>query len=179
MSCSTPEVSGHDRSAAVLTVSDSCSRGEKKDLSGPAVADALERGGFRVVQRSIVGDERDAIQEKLIDLCGMARLVVTTGGTGIAPRDVTPEATRAVCERVIEGIAEVMRASGMSKTRFAALSRGVCGVRKTSLILNLPGSPAGAVESLESVVDLLSHALELLAGNTGHGIGSWGHRAIR
>jgi len=168
MSCSTPEGLGHDRSAAVLTVSDSCSRGEKKDLSGPAVANALERHGFRVVERGIVGDEWDAIQKKLITLCGVARLVVTTGGTGIAPRDVTPEATRAVCERVIEGIAEVMRTSGRAKTRFAALSRGVCGVRGASLILNLPGSPTGAVESLEAVVDLVPHALELLAGKTTH-----------
>jgi len=175
MSCSTPEGPPHGSaktaqiSAAVLTVSDSCSRGEKKDLSGPAVAEALERRGIRAIRREIVGDERDRIQQKLIALCGVARLVVTTGGTGIAPRDVTPEATRAVCERLIEGVAEAMRASGMAKIRFAALSRGVCGVRGTSLILNLPGSPAGAVESLDAVVDLLPHALELLAGNTEHG----------
>ena len=173
MSCSTPEASGHPAnaaqiSAAVLTVSDSCSRGEKKDLSGPAVAEALERRGFRVVRCGIVSDERDKIQKELIALCGVARLVVTTGGTGIAPRDVTPEATRAVCERVIEGIAEVMRASGMVKTRFAALSRGICGMRGASLILNLPGSPSGAVESLEGVADLLPHALDLLAGETSH-----------
>src|SRR5208337_1041830 len=97
--------------------------------------------------------------EKLIELCGLARLVVTTGGTGIAPRDVTPEATAAVCERLVEGVAERMRFAGMTKTRFAALSRAVCGVRGTSLVLNLPGSPGGAVESLESVMDLLPHAL--------------------
>ncbi|MFZ3339325.1 MAG: MogA/MoaB family molybdenum cofactor biosynthesis protein [Terriglobales bacterium] len=155
-------------SAAVVTVSDSCSRGEKVDLSGPAVAEALERHGFLVVGRAVVGDERDVIQEKLVELCATVRLVVTTGGTGIAPRDVTPEATRAVCERLIEGIAEQMRAEGMRKTRFAALSRAVCGVHGTSLILNLPGSPPGAVESLEAVVDLLPHALELVAGKTDH-----------
>jgi len=143
-------------------------RGEKKDLSGPAVAEALERRNFHVVARGVVADERAAIQEKLMELCRLARLVVTTGGTGIAPRDVTPEATSAVCDRLVEGIAEQMRIQGVRKTRFAALSRAVCGVRGTSLILNLPGSPAGAVESLESVVDLLPHALELIAGRTEH-----------
>ncbi len=115
-----------------------------------------------------MSDEQGAIQEKLIQMCRATRLVVTTGGTGIASRDVTPEATRAVCDRLIEGIAERMRAEGMRKTRFAALSRAVCGVRGKSLILNLPGSPAGAVESLEAVIDLLPHALELLAGKTAH-----------
>ncbi|MGB8012672.1 MAG: MogA/MoaB family molybdenum cofactor biosynthesis protein [Terriglobales bacterium] len=172
MSSSTPEASTVagtvDRTAAVLTVSDSCSRGERVDLSGPAVAEALERHNFLVVMRSVVADERAAIQEKLIELCRSSRLVVTTGGTGIAPRDVTPEATSAVCDRLVEGIAEQMRLQGAQKTRFAALSRAVCGVRGASLILNLPGSPAGAVESLEAVMDLLPHALELLAGKTAH-----------
>ena len=152
----------------MLTVSDSCSRGEKVDLSGPAVAQALARRNFQVVVRGMVADERTAIQEKLIELCRSAQLVVTTGGTGIAPRDVTPEATSAVCDRLVEGIAEQMRLQGAHTTRFAALSRAVCGVRGTSLVLNLPGSPAGAVESLEAVMDLLPHALELIAGKTGH-----------
>jgi molybdopterin adenylyltransferase len=169
MSSSTPDTKSAGMRAAVLTVSDSCSRGEKVDLSGPAVAKALERRKFQVVVRSIVADERSAIEEKLIELCRSARLVVTTGGTGLAPRDITPEATSAVCERLVEGIAEQMRLAGMRKTRHAALSRAVCGVRATSLILNLPGSPAGAVESLEAVVDLLPHALELIAGKTEHG----------
>jgi len=154
--------------AAVLTVSDSCSRGDKADLSGPAVAQALTRRNFQVLLRSLVADERDAIQEKLIELCRSARLVVTTGGTGIAPRDVTPEATAAICDRMVEGIGEQMRLQGMRKTRFAALSRGLCGIRGTSLILNLPGSPAGAIESLEAVIDLLPHAMELIAGKTEH-----------
>jgi molybdopterin adenylyltransferase len=172
MSSSTPDASlkqaANGTTAAVLTVSDSCSRGEKVDLSGPAVAEALGRRCFQVAARSMVSDERAAIQEKLIELCRSARLVVTTGGTGIAPRDVTPEATIAVCDRLVEGIAEQMRLQGMRKTRFAALSRAVCGVRGTSLILNLPGNPAGAVESLEAVIDLLPHALELIAGKTEH-----------
>jgi molybdenum cofactor synthesis domain-containing protein len=138
------------------------------DLSGPAVAEALARRHFQVVAHLVVADDRTAIQEKLIELCRSARLVVTTGGTGIAPRDVTPEATAAVCDRLVEGIAEQMRLRGMSKTSFAALSRAVCGVRGSSLILNLPGSPTGAVESLEAVMDLLPHALELIAGKTEH-----------
>jgi molybdopterin adenylyltransferase len=165
---SIPDGSLHAMTAAVLTVSDSCSRGERVDLSGPAVAEDLGRRNFQVVACGVVADERTAIQEKLIELCKSARLVVTTGGTGIAPRDVTPEATSAVCERLVEGIAEQMRLRGAQKTRFAALSRAVCGVRGTSLILNLPGSPAGAIESLEAVMDLLPHALELIAGKTGH-----------
>ena len=154
--------------AAVLTVSDSCARGEKTDLSGPAVAEALERRGFRVAVRSVVADDKAVIQDKLIELSRSARLVVTTGGTGVAPRDVTPEATRAVSERLVEGIAEQMRAEGVKKTKFAALSRAVCGTRGTSLILNLPGSPAGAVDALASVIDLLPHVLDLLEGRTDH-----------
>jgi molybdopterin adenylyltransferase len=181
MSSSTPDAGGRDdrtgsagltttglTTAAVLTVSDSCFRGEKEDISGPSVAKALERRNFQVVAQSIVADERDAIQQKLIELCLSSRLVITTGGTGIAPRDITPEATVAVCDRLVEGIAEHMRSEGMRKTRFAALSRAVCGIRGISLILNLPGSPTGAVESLEAVIDLLPHALQLIAGDTRH-----------
>ena len=163
MSSSTPELT-----AAVLTVSDSSHRGEREDLGGPAVAAALERKQFKVVARQIVPDEESAICEALIGLSGRARFVVTTGGTGIAPRDVTPEATRAVCDRLLEGVTERMRAEGAKTTKFAALSRAVCGVRGHTLILNLPGKPSGAVESLESVIELIPHALQLLSGDTKH-----------
>jgi len=169
MSSSTPEPSPEIWTAAVLTVSDSCARGERADLSGPAVAEALRKRRFSIVGTEIISDEQAFIQKAILYWTAEARLVVTTGGTGIAERDVTPEATRGVCERLLEGVAERMRSEGSKKTPFAALSRGVCGVRGTSLILNLPGSPAGAVESLETVADLLPHALELLAGKTEHG----------
>ena len=116
----------------------------------------------------MVPDEQPAIEKAILYWIAEARLVATTGGTGIAARDVTPEATRNVCERVLEGVAERMRAEGSKKTPFAALSRGVCGVRGKSLILNLPGSPNGAIDSLESVIGLLPHAIEILGGKTQH-----------
>jgi len=163
-----PAAAAPSLTAAVLTVSDSCARGERADTSGSAVAELLIRHKFSVVATEIVADELLGIQKALALLAEEAPLVVTTGGTGIAVRDVTPEATRAVCDRFVEGIAEKMRAEGSKKTPFAALSRGVCGVRGKSLILNLPGSPKGAVESLEAVIALLPHALQLLAGNTSH-----------
>ncbi|MGH9529176.1 MAG: MogA/MoaB family molybdenum cofactor biosynthesis protein [Terriglobales bacterium] len=154
--------------AAVLTVSDSCSCGERVDQSGPAVSNVLKESVFVVIAAEVVPDDQAAIQKAILDLAGRAALVVTTGGTGIAARDVTPEATRAICDRLIEGISERIRFEGSKKTPFAALSRGVCGVCNGSLVLNLPGSPKGAVESLQAVIDLLPHALELLRGNTAH-----------
>lgn len=154
--------------AAVVTVSDSCSRGERADVSGPAVAEALKKSGFRIVATQIVQDDSMQIQNALVHLALEARLIVTTGGTGIAPRDVTPEATEAICDRLIDGIGERMRLEGAKKTAFAALSRGVCGVREKTLILNVPGSPTGAVESLQAVLELIPHALDLLEGHTEH-----------
>ena len=154
--------------AAVLTVSDSVARGEREDLSGPATAGLLRQNGFTITEQRVIADERQAIEAALTELAGLVQLVVTTGGTGIAERDVTPEATRAVCSRLIEGIPEKIRAAGLAKTRYAVLSRGLCGVRGRTLILNLPGSPQGAVESLEAVIDILPHVLDLLAGKTGH-----------
>ena len=154
--------------AAVLTVSDSVARGKREDLSGPATAGLLRQKGFAIAEQRVIADEQPAIEAALVELAGLVQLVVTTGGTGIAERDVTPEATRAVCSRLIEGIPEKIRAVGLAKTRYAVLSRGLCGVRGKALILNLPGSPQGAVESLEAVIDILPHVLDLLAGKTGH-----------
>lgn len=173
MSSSTTEKSA-ERSApaalaaAVVTVSDSCSRGERSDVSGPAVAEVLKKLGFRVVATRIVPDDSMQIQNALVHLALEAHLIVTTGGTGIALRDVTPEATEAICDRVIDGFGERMRLEGSKKTTFAALSRGICGVRGKTLILNVPGSPNGAVESLQAVADLIPHALNLLDGKTEH-----------
>lgn len=154
--------------AAVLTISDSCVRGERTDVSGPAVVEALKKFGFEVRATSIVQDDSMQIQNALTRLTQKARFIATTGGTGIAPRDVTREATVAICDRLIDGVAERMRREGEKKTPFAALSRGVCGVHDKTIILNLPGSPSGAVESLESVVKLIPHALNLLDGKTDH-----------
>jgi len=156
------------KTAAVLTISDSSFQKQREDLSGPAVARQLEAAGFTVVHRSVLPDEKDQIQARLLECCELTRLVVTTGGTGIALRDVTPEATRPILERLIEGIPERMRADGFRKTTYAALSRGLCGTRGKTLILNLPGSPAGATESLASVIGLLGHIIDLLDGKTGH-----------
>ena len=154
--------------AAVLTISDSSHRGSREDLSGPRLQLCLNDAGFEVVLTRVLPDDAAQIVTALREAAAQARFVVTTGGTGISARDVTPEATRAVCDRLIEGVAEQMRVEGLKKTKFAALSRGVCGTLGSSLVLNLPGSPGGAEQSLKSVLHLVPHALDLLAGKTEH-----------
>jgi molybdopterin adenylyltransferase len=144
-------------------VSDRCARGEREDLSGPAVADLLREYGFSVDGHLTVADEQEAIEDALRCAAGVHRLIVTTGGTGLTVRDVTPEATCAVCTRLLDGLAEQMRAEGLKETPFAVLSRGVCGVLGNALIVNVPGAPRGAVTSLCAVLPVLSHALQLLA----------------
>ena len=171
-SCAAPP----DLTAAVITISDSCASGQRADLSGPAVVEALKQRHFSILATMIIPDDQPVIEQSLLRLASEVSLVVTTGGTGISVRDVTPEATRAVCDRLLEGVAERMRFEGMKKTPFAALSRGLCGVHGKSLLLNLPGSPAGAVQSLEAVIELLPHAIELLGGNSEQG---WGIHSTR
>ena len=154
--------------AVVITVSDSRTSGQRPDTSGPAVAERLRTAGFVVDGPHLVADEQPLIEAALRRFAADAPLVVTTGGTGIAPRDVTPEATRAVCDRILDGFAERMRAAGARRTRFAALSRALSGTSGRTLIINLPGSPEGAVTSLEAVLDLIPHALLLLSGAEAH-----------
>jgi molybdopterin adenylyltransferase len=155
------------RTAIVITASDRSSAGDREDTSGRAVAERLEGLGF-AVERMVIPDDRARIEATLVAAATRHRLVITTGGTGLTPRDVTPQATLAVVDYEVPGIAEAMRAEGRRNTPMAALSRGVVGVRGGSLIANLPGSPNGALESLEALVPVLDHALETLAGPFDH-----------
>lgn len=156
------------RTALVITASDRSAAGTREDASGTALADRLADLGF-AVERRVVPDDQAAIAAALRDGATIHPLIVTTGGTGLTPRDVTPQATLDVIDYEVPGLAEAMRADGRAKTPFAALSRSVVGVRGRSLIVNTPGSPKGALESLEAVIPVLDHALETLAGPHDHG----------
>src|SRR5438270_7838231 len=155
---------------AIVTVSDSVVAGTREDRSGRLLRERVEALGWKVNAQDLVPDEQDQITAALRRFTdsGQFSLVLTTGGTGAALRDVTPEATRAVIEREVPGMAELMRAEGRKSTAFAALSRGLAGTRGKSLIVNLPGSPKGAVESLDAIAKLVPHVVDLLEGRTSH-----------
>ncbi len=153
--------------AAILTVSDKGSRGQRTDESGPALARWLGEHGVEIAASALVADEQALIARTLEQWCdaGESDLVLTTGGTGVSPRDVTPEATLQVVERIIPGFSESMRAASLGKTPFAMIARGICGIRHRTLILNLPGSPAAAVENLEAVWAAVPHAIRKIQGD--------------
>ena len=156
--------------AAVLTVSDGVAGGTRLDGSGDALVDLLTDRGFSVVRRRVVPDESPVVSAAIVGLAGEARLVVTTGGTGLGPRDHTPEATREVVDREAPGLAWLMLKAGLDSTPMAALSRGLVGTIGSTLVVNLPGNPVGAVESLTALFPVMGHALELLAGHTEHSL---------
>ncbi|MFH1718917.1 MAG: MogA/MoaB family molybdenum cofactor biosynthesis protein [Planctomycetota bacterium] len=153
---------------AILTVSDSCSQGKREDISGRTIAEMLAEDKFEICERRIVADNLDAIADALRHFSDKdVDVVLTTGGTGLGPRDLTPEATASVCQRMVPGLGEMMRAEGLQKTRNAILSRGTAGICGKTLVINLPGSPRGVTESLEIILDVLPHAVEMMAGG-GH-----------
>jgi molybdopterin adenylyltransferase len=156
--------------AVVITVSDSSSRGEREDVSGPRVKAHLEAAGFTVAPILVVPDEAVIVSQRLRDFAGGGQcdVIFTTGGTGVAQRDITPEATRQVIDKEIPGFGELMRAEGLKHTTLAPLSRATAGTLGRTLIVNLPGSPKGAVESLDAILGLVPHVHKLLCGETGH-----------
>jgi molybdenum cofactor synthesis domain-containing protein len=154
---------------AILTVSDSCSQRKREDVSGQTIKNMLDADKFEICQYKVVPDEREDIKKELVGFADEVKvdIVFTTGGTGLGHRDVTPEATAAVCEKMVPGPAEAMRSEGLKKTKTAILSRGVAGIRGNTLIVNLPGSPKAVKESLEIILDILPHAKDMLLGR-GH-----------
>lgn len=150
---------------AVLTMSDKGSKGERDDLSGPLIADLLKPIGAEVKYAEILPDEKKLIKEKLLHYCGKVDVIFTTGGTGLSPRDVTPDATLEVIEREVSGIAEAMRLEGYKKTHRSILSRAVAGIRGKTMIINLPGSPKAVRENLEVILDVIPHAVEKIKGD--------------
>lgn len=154
---------------AVITSSDKGYRGEREDLSGPAVKEIVEAAGYQVVSMDILPDDREMLSARMAEIAdlGLAELILTTGGTGFSQRDVTPEATEDVIERRVPGIPEAMRAFSLTITKRAMLSRATAGIRKKTLIINLPGSPKAVRESLEVVMDSLGHGIEILTGEAG------------
>lgn len=165
------------RTAAVLTISDRGARGEREDLSGTALCEKLAAEGYLIETRMVVPDEVEEIGRVLRELSdtGKTALIITTGGTGVAPRDVTPEATMAVIDRIVPGMAEAMRSAGLAKTPHAMISRGIAGIRGTSLIVNLPGSPRGALENLQVLLPALPHALNKIQGDVADCADAEGH----
>ncbi len=159
----------HVNSAHVITISDGASHGQREDKSGPALVGVLYANQYEVTGPEIVPDERDRIAAAITKAAGGgSNLVITTGGTGLGPRDVTPQATASVIDYDVPGLTELMRRAGFASTPMAALTRGIAGVRGQTLVVNVPGSPKGAVESLEAVMPVLEHALALLRGDTKH-----------
>jgi len=160
----------HNLRAKILVLSDLATKGEREDRSGPAIRDILEAHGWQAPSLELLPDDLDQIRDRLIAWTDSedCDAIFTSGGTGIGPRDVTPEATRSVIETEVPGLAELMRSEGTKSTPMAALSRAIAGVRKGKLIVNLPGSPRGARESLESIMEVLPHAIDQIQGRTEH-----------
>jgi len=156
--------------AVVITVSDACARGEREDLSGAALVELLQDANATIVDRQVVSDDLDPLVQLLVDSAERSdvNLILTTGGTGLGPRDNTPEATRQIIEREAQGISEAMRVETLKQTPLAMISRGVSGVCSSTLIINLPGSPKAVKESFAIIKPVLPHAIDLIAGNTRH-----------